>query len=122
MRIAPGVAEIVFRAGAEGGGELFAVDKEFLVAFAPPAAARVPDVQRHAAEPALAPGLEHDPIGPAVLGQLDRVAMPLGVEMAQAREGPAQRRMGDLEFDLSRSTLSSLTSSTTALLPKGMYQ
>ena len=53
MRIAPGVAEIVFRAGAEGGGELLAVNEELLVAFAPPAAARIPDVQHHAAEPAL---------------------------------------------------------------------
>mgnify|MGYP007078643587 CR=1 FL=1 len=48
--IAPGIAKVVLRAGAERGGEHLSVDEEFLVALAPPAAARIPDVQHDPAE------------------------------------------------------------------------
>ena len=34
-RIAPRITEIVFRACTERGGELFAVDVDFFIAFAP---------------------------------------------------------------------------------------
>jgi len=41
----PGVAVIVFAAGAEMAGESLAVDVNLLIAFAPPAADRIDHVQ-----------------------------------------------------------------------------
>ena len=100
-RVAPGVAEIVFGAGAEGGGELLAVDEELLVALAPPAAAGIPHVQHHAAEAALALGLEHRPVDLSSLRVLrqERVPVPLGVEPPETVDGFRQRGVADREPD-----------------------
>ena len=49
-RVAPGIAEVIFGAGADSGWEFLAVDEELLIAFAPPSASGVPDVQHNAAE------------------------------------------------------------------------
>ena len=76
---APCVAEVILGAGAEGGGELFAVDEEFFIALTPPvvavtpcdlgalAAAGIPDVQVYAAESSPALRGEDCPVGPAGL-------------------------------------------------------
>src|SRR5581483_10312924 len=86
-RIGPGVSEIILRARTESGREFLAVHKELLIALAPPATPRVPNVQHHADEPAGAFGLEHRPIDLAVGGgRQKRIAMPLGMEPGQLLE------------------------------------
>ena len=110
-RTAPGVAEVVLRAGAEGRGEFLAVDEELLVALAPPAA-RGFDVQHDAAEAASPLGPQHHPIRPAVLREREAVAMPLGVEIAQLVHRLGKRRVA-IAISTARGDLSSLTSSTT---------
>src|SRR5207302_436977 len=92
-RIAPGITEVVFRAGADSGRELFVVHEEFFVTFAPPTAARIPDVKHDADEAASALSFEDGPID-AALGFAGEkgIAMPFGVEPGQfggvTGEGP----------------------------------
>ena len=95
----PGVAEVVLGSGADRRRELLAIHKELLVSFTPPATARIPDVQHHAAEPAAPAGLQDPPIGEPIFRQGRQIAMPLGVEMPQPCKGPRQRRMHDLITD-----------------------
>src|SRR6266496_5972451 len=62
FRAAPGITEIVLRAGAERGREFLAIHEKLFVALAPPAAARTPDVQHHADVAAAASRLEQGPV------------------------------------------------------------
>ena len=82
-RIAPCIAEIVLRTRSKRGGELFAVDVDFFIAFAPPCAKRIPDVEHHAAPTATAASVQDTPIDGLSfrLGQRFRiVTMPFGME------------------------------------------
>ncbi len=85
----PRVPEVVFGPGPERGGEGLAVNEELLVTLSPPAAARVPDVQHDADEPAAPLGLEHGPVDRppgGILGEKS-IPVPLGVEAPQAFNG-----------------------------------
>ena len=96
-RIAPGVAEVILRAGAERGGEFLPVDEEFLVTLAPPAAAGIPYVQHHAAEAPPAAGLEHRPVNRTTLGLFGRecIAVPFRVESPECVNRLCQRSVCD---------------------------
>ena len=119
VRIAPGVTEIVFGAGPDRGRELLAVDEELLIAFTPPAAAGIPDMQHDTAEPATALGLQHDPVGPSILRHLDRIAMPFAVKMAESFKRPVQRCVRDLERRRRGGCWSSLIKSDNGTLVEG---
>ena len=97
-RVAPGVAEVVFRAGAEGGGELLAVDEELLVALAPPAGRGFHTCSitpQNRPRPSVLSIIQS---GQRSSGSWCDVAVPLAVEMAQAVEGPVERGVDDLEL------------------------
>ena len=102
-RIAPGVAEIILRTGADGGGELLAIDEKFLVAFAPPAASRIPDVEHDAAESPAARRLEHGPVDCPALGLVrqEGVTMPFGMEPAEFPDVAFKRHVNDFQLDFS---------------------
>ena len=59
-------------------------------------------MQHHTAEPAAAFGLQHGPVQPTILRQLDRIAMPFAVKVAQSLKRSVQRCVRDLERDVTR--------------------
>src|SRR5881396_3027501 len=95
---APGITEVIFRAGPEGGREFLTIHKKFLITFPPPTAARIPNMEHHANKPAGALRLDRGPIDAALrfIGH-EGVAMPLRMEPAKAINRLGKRSMNDLK-------------------------
>ncbi|OPZ08399.1 MAG: hypothetical protein BWZ08_01187 [candidate division BRC1 bacterium ADurb.BinA292] len=102
QRQPPRVAVVVLAAGAVCRGEFLPVHEELLVAFPPPASARVPHIQQIAHEPAAAGRLHQRPVDRAAGFRLrdERVAVPLGVKPSQRFDRPLQRRRGDFKHKI----------------------
>src|SRR6266478_2708683 len=98
FRTAPGITKIIFRAGAEGRGELLTIHKELFIAFTPPPPARIPDMEHHANEPPGSLSLDYRPINVALrfIGQ-ENVAMPLGMETTKTLERLRERSMNNFK-------------------------
>jgi len=118
----PGIAEVVFRTGAEGGGELLAIHEELLVALAPPAAARVPDMKHETDEAARALGLRKGQSGHRSRSARSKTSR---CHLAWKRASCAMGRESGawlISKVAWRGVLPSFSSSMRACLAKGMYQ
>jgi hypothetical protein len=97
----PGVSEVILRPGAERGWKFFPVHEKLFIAFSPPPAARVPDMQRDPAEAARPVGLQQGPVYFAAFGfrRRKRAHVPFGVKPSERACGLDDWRIIQSETD-----------------------